>query len=302
MMKGIVHITQILCLAGTLMMSACHDSGERRIAAGSFEADEILVSSEVTGKILRWDLREGTTVEANQPIGLVDTMQLYYQKEVLLRSGQAVTSVRPNVNTQTAALETQLQDLELQKKRVEKLFRAGVATQKELDDTNTAIAMLQDQLSATQSTLAKSNAQISAQSSGIDVQVTQVNDRIARSIISSPINGVVTANYAKQGELTGAGAPLFRVADLSRMTLRAYATNDDLANLQLGQSVTVRVDEGKKMRTYTGTVDWISPKAEFTPKTIQTKDERTNLVYALKISVPNDGYLRIGMYGEVAKD
>lgn len=299
MKNKINYITGLLCLTGMITLSACGNSDSDVLGTGSFEADEILVSSEVSGKILSWDLTEGTTVEADTPVGLVDTMQLYFQKEALLRSGKAVTSARPNVDTQTAAIKTQLNDLEVQKARTEKLLKADVATQKDLDDINTNIQMLQNQLNAAQSTLTKSSAQITAQSSGIEVQVAQVEDLISRSVITSPIRGMVTANYAKVGELTGAGSPLFRVADLSRMTLRAYLTNDDLAKVQVGQEVTVRVDEGKQMREYTGTVSWISPKAEFTPKTVQTKDERSNLVYAVKVTVENDGYLRIGMYGEI---
>ena len=299
MMNKINYITGLLCLTGMITLSACGNSDSDVLGTGSFEADEILVSSEVSGKILSWDLTEGTTVEADTPVGLVDTMQLYFQKEALLRSGKAVTSARPNVDTQTAVIKTQLNDLEVQKARTEKLLKADVATQKDLDDINTNIQMLQNQLNATRSTLTKSSAQITAQSSGIEVQVAQVEDLISRSVITSPIRGMVTANYAKVGELTGAGSPLFRVADLSRMTLRAYLTNDDLAKVQVGQEVTVRVDEGEQMREYTGTVSWISPKAEFTPKTVQTKDERSNLVYAVKVTVENDGYLRIGMYGEI---
>lgn len=299
MNRHLHHATLLLALAGALLLSACGDTDTTLIGTGSFEAEEVLVSSEVSGKILHWDLTEGASVDTDTPIGLVDTMQLYYQKEALLRSGKAVTSARPNVETQTAQIQTQLRDLMAQRERTEKLLQAGVATQKELDDLNTGIRMLQNQLTATQSTLTKSSAQISAQSSGIDVQVAQVEDMISRSIITSPITGVVTANYAKAGELTGAGAPLFRVADLSRMTLRAYVTNDALSTLQVGQEVTVRTDEGDGMRQYTGTIQWISPKAEFTPKTVQTKDERSNLVYAVKVAVPNDGYLRIGMYGEI---
>lgn len=301
MNRHLHHVTLLLGLAGAALLSGCRGKSSDPIGTGSFEADEVLVSSEVSGKILRWEITEGAEVEADTPIGLVDTLQLYYQKEALLRSGRAVTSVRPNVETQTAQIHTRLQDLLAQKERTEKLLQAGVATQKELDDVNTGIRLLRDQLTAATSTLSKSSAQISAQSSGIDVQVAQVEDLIRRSIITSPISGVVTASYAKAGELTGTGAPLFRVADLSRMIFRAYVQNDVLSALQIGREVTVQTDEGDGMRQYAGIVRWISPKAEFTPKTVRTKDERSNLVYAVKVEVRNDGYLRIGMYGEIVR-
>ena len=285
------------------LLGSCNQEDQNVLGSGNFEAEEVLVSSEASGKILEWNVTEGGQVTEGTPVGLVDTTQLYLQKEALLRSGRAVTSVRPSVSTQTAAMETQLRDLEAQRARIEKLVRGGAATQKELDDVTTGIALTRNQIAASKSTLTKSNAQISAQSSGIDVQVAQVEDLIHRSIISSPISGIVLTTYAKAGELTGQGAPLFSVADLSNMTLKAYLTGEALSEVKLGDTVTVRTDYGEgENRTYEGKITWIASESEFTPKTVQTRDERTNLVYAVKISVPNpDGNLRIGQYAEVLR-
>ena len=290
-----------LAILGALALPGCKTEDTDVLGTGNFEAEEVLISSEVGGKIIKWDLNEGDVISRDKVIGIVDTTQLYLQKQALLRSGQAVTSARPSVNAQTAALETRLADLKVQKARLEKLVEAGAATQKELDDVNTGIQMTQDQISATRSTLTNNNAQISAQSSGIDVQIAQVDDLIKRSIIQSPIDGTILSNYVKEGELTGQGAPLFRVADLSTMTLKAYLTSEALEKIKLGDTVVVRTDAGKDgHKEYEGKVIWISSESEFTPKTIQTRDERSNLVYAVKVAVPNpDGTLRIGLYGEL---
>ena len=287
----------------TLALTGCGNEDGNILGSGNFEAEEVLISSEASGKVLEWDVKEGGQVTQGAPVGLVDTTQLFLQKEALLRSGKAVTSARPSVSAQTAALETQIRDLEAQKARIEKLVQGGAATQKELDDINTGIALAKDRLAASKSTLTKSNAQITAQSSGIDVQIAQVEDLIKRSIITSPITGTVLSVYVKKGELTAQGAPLFRVADLSTMTLKAYLTGEALSGIKLGDTLKVRTDYGEsESKTYDGEVTWISSESEFTPKTVLTRDERSNLVYAVKVSVPNpDGELRIGQYAEVLR-
>lgn len=285
-----------------ILISSCQNGKGDVLGSGSFEATEILVSSEVSGKVLEWNLEEGSTLKEGEYVGVIDTTQLYLQKEVLARSGKGVSAVRPDVRRQTAVLEVQLNDLRNQKSRVEKLLAAGAATQKELDDVETGIASIQSQMEAARSTLNKSGAQISAQSSSIDVQIAQIEDLIKRSIIKSPIEGTILANYVRAGELTGSGRPLFRIADLNHIFLRAYIPTKKLAHINLGDSVKVRVDgvEGKA-KEYTGKVTWISSKSEFTPKTVQTEDERANLVYAVKVLVENDGYIKIGMYGELVE-
>jgi len=197
-------------------------------------------------------------------------------------------------------LHDQIKTLEREKARVERLIAANAANQKQLDDIEAQIAVLQSQLSAQTSTLRKNSENISAQSSTLEIQVAQLDDQLEKTQISSPISGTVLNRYAEAGELATMGTPLFKIAETATLFLRAYVTNDQLSQIKLNDEVTVRVDDGEgNMKTYKGTISWISDKSEFTPKTIQTKNERANLVYALKITVPNDGFLKIGMYGEV---
>lgn len=294
MKKGLVVV-----LLATLFVG-CKSKDDGVIGSGSFEATEVLVSSEANGRVLSWDIEEGSELKAGEQVGLIDTIQLFLQKEALLRSGRGVRAASPNVTTQTKAIEVQLGDLRAQRERTARLLEAGATTRKQLDDIETGIAALESQLAASRSTLSNSSAQISAQSSAIDIQVAQVEDLIARSIIRTPIDGTVTATYINMGELAAQGRPLFRVANLSEIYLRAYVRGDKLGSLKLGDSVKVFVDgTDEDDRQYDGVITWISSVAEFTPKTVQTEDDRSNLVYAIKVKVHNDGYLRMGMYGEV---
>ncbi|MDO5522821.1 MAG: HlyD family efflux transporter periplasmic adaptor subunit [Bacteroidia bacterium] len=289
-----------LIIATLLILVSCAGNGNDFDATGSFEATEIIVSSQANGKILQLNVQEGQQVQANEIVGQIDSTQLYFQKMNLLSNAQGVRAQRPNIHEQTAAIEQQIQTLQRERTRTQNLIAANAANQKQLDDINSQIDVLQKQLSAQTSTLQKSSANISAQSSALQIQVAQLDDLLEKSTIKSPISGVVLNKYAEAGELAGTGTPLFKVADVDNMFLRAYITNDQLSKIKLNHSVTVRVDEGGgKMKSYPGTISWISDKAEFTPKTIQTKNERANLVYAVKIAVKNDGFLKIGMYGEV---
>lgn len=286
-----------------LFLSACHNQKSEVIGSGSFEATEVLVSSEVNGRVLEWKIEEGSTIQQGEQVGLVDTTQLFLQREALLRSGKGVRANQPNIATQTKALEVKLEELQSNRDRTARLLKAGVATQKQLDDLDSGIAAVESQLSAARSTLSNQSSQITAQSSAIDIQVAQVDDLIERSKIAAPISGTVLANYIHRGELAGQGRPLFRVGNLETLFLRAYVQNNRLGTLHLGDEVKVQVDgENGEKRNYSGTITWISSRAEFTPKTVQTDDERSNLVYAIKVRVPNsDGTLRIGMYGEVVR-
>lgn len=286
-----------------LFLSACHNQKSEVIGSGSFEATEVLVSSEVNGRVLEWKIEEGSTIQQGEQVGLVDTTQLFLQREALLRSGKGVRANQPNIATQTKALEVKLEELQSNRDRTARLLKAGVATQKQLDDLDSGIAAVESQLSAARSTLSNQSSQITAQSSAIDIQVAQVDDLIERSKIAAPISGTVLANYIHRGELAGQGHPLFRVGNLETLFLRAYVQNDQLGTLHLGDEVKVQVDgENGEKRSYPGKISWISSRAEFTPKTVQTDDERSNLVYAIKVRVPNsDGTLRIGMYGEVVR-
>ena len=287
---------------GALLFASCSNKDGDYDASGAFEATEIIVSSEASGKIEYLNIMEGQQLEKGQQVGLIDTTQLYLQKMNLLSNIKGVRSQQPNIAAQTASIKEQITTLEREKQRTTNLIEANAATQKELDDINGQIEVLQKQLSASESTLQKSSQNITAQSSSMDIQIEQIEDRLKKSIITSPITGTVLNKYAEEGELANMGTPLFKIADINNMILRVYVTNDQLSNIKLNNKVQVIVNNSKDSdsnRVYEGTVTWISDKSEFTPKTIQTKNERANLVYAMKVSVKNDGYLKIGMYGEV---
>ena len=288
---------------GVMLFSACSNKEGDYDASGSFEATEVFVSSEAIGKIERVSITEGQYLEKGEQVGLIDTIQLYLQKMNLLSNAIAVRTQRPDIAAQTASIKEQITTLEKEKQRTTNLVKANAATQKQLDDINGQMEVLQKQLSALESNLQKSSQSINAQISAIEIQIEQIEDRLRKSIITSPIAGTVLNKYAEEGELANMGTPLFKIADIDNMILRVYVTSDQLSNIKLNDKIKVFVDktdqdnENKKM--YEGVVTWISDKSEFTPKTIQTKNERANLVYAMKVSVKNDGYLKIGMYGEV---
>lgn len=288
------------CFSLLLLLAACGDGKAKYDATGTFESTEVLVSAEAAGKLMYLDVEEGTSVVAGKEVGLVDTVQLYLKKLQLQASMKSVESQRPDQNKQIAATKQQIVTAEREKRRVENLLKAGAANQKQLDDWDAQIALLQRQLAAQKSSLQNSTNSLTEQGSSVGIQVAQIEDQLRKCYLSSPISGTVLAKYAEAGELAAIGKPLFKVADVQQMYLRAYITSEQLAEIKLGDKVTVFSDYGDDIRKeYPGTVTWISDRSEFTPKTILTKDERANLVYAVKIAVKNDGYLKIGMYGEV---
>jgi HlyD family secretion protein len=283
-----------------LLLVSCGKGNGDYDASGVFETTEVIVSAEANGKIMQFDLEEGQQVEPGKPLGYIDTVQLYLKKMQLLTNAKAVRSGRVDIPRQIAAIKQQIATQKNEQKRFENLVTANAANQKQLDDINAQILVLERQLAAQTEMLENSNRNISEQSSGLDVQVAQINDQLEKSIINSPIKGTILAKYAEQGELAAQGKALFKVADIENMFLRAYITASQLTEVKIGQTVKVFADFGEKdMKEYLGTITWISSKAEFTPKTVQTRDERANLVYAVKIAVKNDGYLKNGMYGEV---
>lgn len=289
---------------GTLLLlaSACGRDAEFD-AMGTFEATEIVVSSEAAGRILDFSVEEGETVEAGRQVGTIDTVQLYLQKLQLERQRASVCSNRPDIAKQVTALREQIAKQQTERRRVENLLRDGAATGKQLDDIDAQIRVLEGQLAAQLSTLNNNAAAIDENASSIELQIAQIDDRLAKCRIASPVTGTVLAKYAETGELAAAGRPLMKVADLKRLYLRAYFTSDQLAGLQLGQEVTVTADFGGDARyDYRGRITWIAAESEFTPKTIQTRETRANLVYAVKIAVENDGRLKIGVAGEVRLD
>jgi HlyD family secretion protein len=283
-----------------MIFSSCGKKQYDFDAAGTFEATEVTVSSESSGRILSFDATEGREVTAGEKIGMIDTVQLYLTKLQLLKHVLSVRSSRPNIGKQIAAIEEQIAKQETERTRVENLLRAEAATRKQLEDITSAIAVLTGQLEALQSSLRNNVSSINAQSSAIEIQIAQIDDKLAGCVISSPITGVVLAKYAEAGEFAVPGKPLFKVADTKRLFLRAYLTLPQLKDVKLGQQVTVVADfGGDNRREYKGVISWISEKSEFTPKSIRTKDDRENLVYAVKVAIENDGYVKIGMYGEL---
>lgn len=269
-------------------------------AQGSFEATEVVVSAEAAGRILRFDVEEGMTVEAGEVIGEIDSLQLELQRRQLQAQQAALLASRPDIRAQAAALREQIAKQEQELERVRNLLRDGAATPKQRDDIEAQLRILQSQLTATLSTLSKSTVTIDGNAAVVEAQIAALDDRIARCRITSPIAGVVLAKYAEAGELAAVGKPLLKVADMERLYLRAYFTSRQLASIRVGDRVTVTADFGGDERyDYEGRIAWLSPESEFTPKTIQTRDSRANLVYAVKIAVRNDGRLKIGLAGEV---
>lgn len=292
----------LLFTASFVILTACGNGKSDYDASGTFEATEVIVSSEANGKIMQFNVEEGQLLEADKEVGCIDTLQLYLKKMQLLASGKAVANKSMDINKQIAATKEQISKAEYEKKRNENLLKENAATQKQIDDINSQIAVLKKQLEAQVSTLQRGNASVTEESSAYEIQVAQLDDQLRKCHITSPINGTVLAKYAEKGELATQGKPLFKVADVQKMFLRAYITADQLTQLKLGDKVKVFSDLGDNdRREYEGVITWISDKSEFTPKTIQTRDERANLVYAMKIAVKNDGYLKIGMYGEMEK-
>lgn len=267
---------------------------------GTFEATEVTVSAEAAGPITSLDVEEGDTVTANATVGCIDTVQLHLQKLQLMKQSASNRSTTPDISAQAASLRQQIAHQQYERDRISNLLKDGAATQKQYDDANASIRILKGQLSALMSTLGNNTRAIDESSSAIDLQIAAVEDRIAHCKVSSPISGTVLAKYAEQGEYAAPGHPLFKVADLNRIYLRAYFTSPQLADISLGREVTVRATYGDNHnQDYKGRITWIASESEFTPKNIQTDDTRANLVYAVKISVVNDGKLKIGMSAEV---
>lgn len=288
-------------LIGTaLLFTSCSSDKIDADATGTFETREVIVSSEANGRIVDMNLTEGMELKSGISYGQIDTVQLSLQEKQLLASVAVARSKYQNVELQTASLRERISAAAKEKKRVEELIKAGAANQKQLDELNSSLTVLNTELNAAEFSLNSANASIDAEINALEVQLEQIREQLRRSRIVSPISGVVLAQYAQEGEMTGIGKPLFKVADLENMYLRAYVISSQLDNVKIGQKVKVLADMGKgKYHEYEGVVSWISDKAEFTPKTVQTKDERANLVYAVKVAFKNDGYAKIGMYGDL---
>ncbi|HYM95645.1 MAG TPA: HlyD family efflux transporter periplasmic adaptor subunit [Chitinophagaceae bacterium] len=297
-----------------IIFAACNGNGNKFDASGTFEADEVIVSSSANGKILSFNVDEGSVLAKDSIVGLVDPTDLSLQKEQVEATIQSLGEQTINVQPQVKLLEeqltvqqSQLDNLLHEKTRLENLLRQDAATGKQLDDMNAQIDVVKKQMSVTQqqinvqkNNVSTQNRSILSQGKPLQKKAAQIQDQLLKTNIRNPITGTVLTKYAETGEITSVGKALYKIADLSFLNLRAYITGEQFSQIKLGQQVKVFIDNGKtKYKGYDGIVIWISDKAEFTPKTIQTKEERANLVYAVKIKVKNDGYLKIGMYGEV---
>lgn len=291
---------RILFYSATLLTMVACGRGNDFDATGTFEATEVVVSAEAAGRILSFDAEEGDAVQAGRQIGAIDTVQLYLQKLQLERQRASVMSNRPDIRKQALALREQIAKQEIEPSRVVNLLKDGAATTKQLDDIDASLKVLNGQLEALLSTLGNNTAAIDENSSALELQIAQIEDRLMKSRIASPISGTVLAKYSEQGELAAVGRPLMKVADMENVYLRVYFTSDQLSSLKIGQEVTVTADfGGDEQIDYPGRITWIASESEFTPKNIQTKSSRASLVYAVKIAVKNDGRLKLGLYGEV---
>jgi HlyD family secretion protein len=289
----------IIALALTLL-SACGNKDEASVAHGTFEATETTVSAEQSGKLVRFCVTEGQVLEAGQEVGLVDTVPLQLKLAQLGATRDVFAAQRPDISAQLAATQQQLVKAQLELRRYTELVNDGAAPRKMLDDARSQVLVLQKQLEAQRSSLGTQTATLNSQQKATDTERSQLLDLISKCHITAPAKGTVLEKYAEPGEVTAAGKPLFKLADTEHMFLRAYVTSAQLADVKLGQQVKVSTDYGDNLgKTYDGTVTWISSKSEFTPKSIPTSDERADLVYAVKIAVRNDGYIKIGMYGQV---
>lgn len=282
----------ILILIGQI---SCSKSNEKADGYGNFEATEITLSAEANGKITYLNLEEGDVLESKTQVGLIDTMQLYYTKQQLIASKSTVFSKSKNVLSQNSVLQEQLKTTLIEQKRIANMFSENAATKRQVDEINGKVNVLREQIKS----VATQNSPIINEVQSIDIQIEKINDQIQKSKIINPIKGTVLAKYSEPNEVTTFGKPLYKIADISEMTLRVYVSETQLPNIKLGQKVSVKIDAGNDMKTYPGTISWIATSAEFTPKIIQTKEERVNLVYAVKVKVKNDGSLKIGMPAEM---
>lgn len=279
-----------------LIIVSCSNKDDLSDAYGNFEVDDVMVSSESSGKLMFFNIEEGGGIQVGELVAVVDTTDLVLKRNQLIAQQKAISSKIANIHSQTDIHNQQLANLNIDKARIEKLMKDGAATQKQLDDINGQIDLVNKQINLV-------NTQYTSVSSEIDVlnaQIDQVNESIRKSSVFNPIDGVVLEKFVERGEVVMFGKPLYKIADVSEMILRVYVSGDQLPSIKQGQEVQVLIDKDKKSNTsLPGKVSWISESAEFTPKIIQTKEERVNMVYAIKVRVRNDGSLKIGMPGEV---
>lgn len=294
------YISLLFPFCAILFIQGCKPEQKSFDASGSFEAEETIISAEATGTLLKFEVTEGQVLDSALVIGYIDSVQLYLKKKQLEAQVRALLGKKPNVPVQLSTLQSQLETAEKEKVRYTNLVSAGAAPSKQLDDINAQIKSLKSQIDALKSSLDISSQGYSSDAAPLQIQIDQIKDQLTKCTIRNPMQGTVLIKYANVNEMAAIGKPLYKIADLSTINLRAFVSGDQLPVVKLNQQVKVLTDDGKGgFQETQGNITWISDKAEFTPKTIQTKEERANMVYAIKIAVKNDGTYKIGMYGEV---
>lgn len=291
---------KIALLIFLIFIAGCNKENSLSHASGVFETEDVIVSALSMGQITSFDVEEGSVLEKDTIVGNIDNKQLQLQKLQLQNAVYSAENKLINIETQLAPVDEEITKYKKETERFTNLVKSNAANQKQLDDVKSAYTAALKKRSAALDTMQQNNKAIENEINGLKIQIAQIDDNIQKSYIKAPINGVVLTKYANTFEFAQIGKPLFKMADVSNLILRAYVTADILTQVKIGDNAEIMADFGKEgMKKYTGNIIWISDKAEFTPKTIPTRDERSNLVYAVKILVKNDGYLRKGMYGEV---
>jgi HlyD family secretion protein len=284
-----------LALLTIATLFSCNKNNDKADGYGNFEATELTISSEANGKIEFLNLEEGTILEPQVQVGLIDTMQLYYTKQQLIASKSTIFSKSANVLSQKSVLQEQLKTALIEKNRIYNMFAENSATKRQVDEIDGKINVIEEQIKS----VGTQNKPIVSDAKSVDVQIAKINDQIAKSKIINPIKGTVLAKYNEPNEVTSFGKPIYKIANINEMDLRVYVSEKQLTDIKIGQTVTIKIDGLKEMKSYSGVISWIAAQAEFTPKIIQTKEERANLVYAVKVKVKNDGSLKIGMPAEM---
>ena len=284
-----------IIILATIGLISCNKNNDKADGYGNFEATEVTISAEANGKIEYLKLEEGDILEPKNQVGLIDTTQLHFNKQQLIASKSTVYSKSENVLSQIKVLQEQLKTTLIEKKRIQNMFAENAATKRQVDEIDGKVKVILEQIKSVET----QNAPIVNEVKSIEVQIEKINDQIQKSKIINPIKGTVLIKYAEPNEVTAFGKPLYKIANISEMTLRVYISEIQLSNIKVGQKVSVKIDTEKEMKSFPGTISWIASSAEFTPKVVQTKEERVNLVYAVKVNVKNDGSLKIGMPAEM---
>jgi len=286
---------KIIVLLLLTSLISCNKNNDKADGYGNFEATEVTISAEANGKIEYLKLEEGDVLEPKIQVGLIDTTQFHFNKQQLTASKSTVNSKSANVLSQIKVLQAQLKTAQIEKKRIQNMFAENAATKRQVDEIDGKVNVILEQIKSVQT----QNAPIVNEVKSIDVQIEKIDYQIQKSKIINPIKGTVLAKYAEPNEVTAFGKPIYKIADISEMTLRVYVGETQLSQIKVGQNVTVKIDADAAMKSHQGTISWIASSAEFTPKIVQTKEERVNLVYAVKVKVKNDGALKIGMPAEM---